>query len=942
MIPSLLAIKLRCPAVPKKHVTRPHLTRILNEGLDTDRYVTLVSAPAGFGKTTCISEWLAELESPNSWLSLEAADNDPVRFLQYFIAALQRISETTGIEIANALQSGQLPPFDVISTSLLNDILDWPECALVILDDFHVIQDRFILQVLEKLISNSPPTLHLVIITREDPPLPLARLRAHNLLTEIRAADLRFTQSEAGEFLNTVMGLRLTADDISNLEAHTEGWIVGIQLAGLSLRERDCPGSFISNLGGSHRFILSYLVEEVLNHQTDDTQQFLLQTSILERLHGDLCDTITGRSDSRLLLERLHNANLFLVPLDDKQEWYRYHRLFADLLRERQKTMHREQTIRLHQQASVWFSQEGMIDEAMQHALTAADFPAAINLLENHTTEMLIQGYASTVEGWMKAIPAQWDTHRPKSDLAFAWMYLFRGDYLNALPYIERLQIMDSSIQENTSLNAEWLALQAMLLNIQQKPEESLELATYALKIVPESDGDVRSLIAMALAGAYQQTDDYEHALQAYHKIIEYGRTGGNSVSEILGMSGLVQMALQHGRYHLAFKVASQGIEHVESRGIYSPINAALYGALGQVYFQWHDLDKVERLFQRAIHLSNLGGYSDAEIGNHLNHSRIFLMQGNTEMAAYEIQKATELMKSRPPAWVQEEVISQEIRVLLEQNRLEEAEKALGAMYSGLTIKKVGQDTGSWNITTIFEVTQGQDAEDEYSFLPKKITHPLGQLLVSTLRILLYRFRTTHERQIFERGIGLADYVITHTLQGNYLQAALEALLQRAQFHAEDGDDQTSLDDYRMALELAQPEGYISLFVEEGQPVAVSLNKLPQCQKHETVKYLQTILDAFGNSQSSDLQHNKRPGTFPTTSTQSPAAEKTALQIDPLTERELEVLRLIAEGLKYEEIGGRLFISLNTVRTYIKGIYSKLNVNNRSKVVSIAQRLKLI
>jgi LuxR family maltose regulon positive regulatory protein len=354
---SLLATKLYRPSIPPKRVQRPHLIQRLNEGLESGRQITLASAPAGFGKTTCISEWVNALDCPVTWLSLDAADDAPGCFLAYLGAALQKVDANLGRKIEGVLRSGQLPPSEIISTTLSNDIQELESRFLLVLDDFQVIQDRFILQVLEGLVANLPQPLHLVLLTREDPPLPLARLRANNQLTEIRAGDLRFANPEADRFLNEVMGLSLSQADIAVLEDKTEGWIVGLQLAGLSIRDRTDPSSFIAALSGSHRFILSYLTEQVLNQQTREIQSFLLQTSILNRLSGDLCNAVTGRTDGHSLLERLFNANLFLIPLDDEQRWYRYHHLFADLLRDLQNTRQKDETAELHQRASRWYAQ---------------------------------------------------------------------------------------------------------------------------------------------------------------------------------------------------------------------------------------------------------------------------------------------------------------------------------------------------------------------------------------------------------------------------------------------------------------------------------------------------------------------------------------------------------------------------------------------------------
>ncbi len=437
----LLGTKLRCPSITPGWVPRPHLTRLLNQGLGSGRQITLVSAPAGFGKTSCISEWVNSLNIPAAWLSLDAADDDPGQFFTYLIAALQNVDVGIGQEIEGILRAGQLPPGEIIYTTLINDILEYPGRFLLVMDDFQVIQDGFILQVMEKLVANLPQPVHLVLLTREDPSLPLARLRANNQLTEIRARDLRFSAAEAEHYLNQVMDLSLSQADTDALEERTQGWVAGLHLAGLSIRGRPDPSSYIAALSGSHRFIFSYLTEEVISRQPENIQQFLLQTSILDRLSSDLCNAVTGRSDSRSLLEHLYNANLFLDPLDEEQRWYRYHPLFADMLHDLLNARQEDSIPDLHRRASHWYAGEGMgeggtfVSQAIQHALKAGDYAMAVQLIESHAMDMLMQWHVKTVEGWMQSIPAEWCRQSPRANLTFAWMQLIHGNPAQAAPF---------------------------------------------------------------------------------------------------------------------------------------------------------------------------------------------------------------------------------------------------------------------------------------------------------------------------------------------------------------------------------------------------------------------------------------------------------------------------------------------------------------------------
>jgi LuxR family maltose regulon positive regulatory protein len=910
----LLATKLYRPPIPPKLVRRPRLVQRLNEGLELGRQITLISAPAGFGKSSCAAEWVSGLDLPVAWLSLDRLDDDPVRFFTYLVAALQQVDETLCQAVEKVLQSGQIPPIEIMSMTLGNELLSVPGRFVLILDDFQVIQDRFILEVLEKLVTNPPPPLHLVLLTREDPSLPLARLRANNQLTEIRAEDLRFTLSEAGRFLAEVIGLSLSPADVATLEDKTEGWIAGLQLAGFSVRGRADPSGFITGLSGSHRHILSYLTEEVLSQQPEEIQHFLLQTSILDRLTGDLCNAVTGRTDGRVLLERLFAANLFLIPLDDEQQWYRYHHLFADLLRNLQSAFEKAHVAGLHRRASRWYAQAGMASEAIQHALDAADYAMALHLIEPQATGMMVQGYAKTVQSWLNAIPPELRLHSPRTSMAFVWMHLMRGTFAQAAPYLEQLQAWFASPQPeeepDPSLKAEWLALQASLLVAQGKATEGLMLATQALEIAPAEDGVVRSLACNGLAGAHLQMGNYASAVEAYQAAILHSRAAADFVSEMLSSSLLAQMTIRHGQLHLAFETASQAIERVEHSEVVPPASAIVYGALGQVHYQWNQLEQARRHLLRAIQLCALGGYADGEIYCRALFARLLQAEGNLEASSQEIQEALELMQSEAPVWVRAEVVSQQVRLYCAQDRLAAAEVALKQ--------------------------QGFPFEDKLpisGFAPEQnITHEVGLLYNSALRVLLHQVQVERETTNLKRGIDLADRLIGGALAGQYIFAALETLLLRAQMVAVLGDHRASRADCARALELAEPEGFINIFVEEGLPIAEALAFL---HKHNLLgavqpAYVGNILAAFSRVQSQDSARGEQPAAdWP------PGNE-------PLSRRELEILRLIAEGCSNQEIAERLVLSLNTVKKHTSNIFTKLGVNSRTQAIARSHQLKLL
>ncbi len=905
-MPNILETKIRRPFLPARHILRANVLRRLNEGLDLGRQVSLISAPAGFGKTICAREWVEALDMPAAWLSLEHADDDPGRFFTYLIAALQTVNGNLGSEIEGILRAGQLPPLDVISTTLGNDILDLDQRFLLVLDDFQNIQDPFILRIFTELLENPPSPLHLVLLTREDPSLPLARLRANNQLTEIRASDLRFSSPETASFLKEVMGLSLSPKDVAALEKRTEGWAVGLHLAGLSIQDRKDPSAFIAHLSGSHRFILSYLTEEVVKQLPGHVQHFLLQTSILDQLNGSLCDAVTGRNDSTALLEHLYRANLFLTPLDDEGNWYRYHQLFADLLRDRQAAELQGDLTERHQRASAWYAAAGMVSQSIEHALAAVDYETVMHLIESHAMDMLMQWHVKTVDGWMNSIPKDWIAKSPRANLSLAWLKLMRGNPEQAAPYIGRLNELFANpllAKDDPALQARWLAIQSMLLNAQGKPKESLQLCQQAQEIAPKGDDQVLIMIDLGLANAYQQMDDYQQAAGIFQDLIHFGQRTGNTVSELLGVSALALLAIQHGQLHLAYELAIGSIERVERSGSLPPICMAIYGELAALHYQWGQLERANHYFQRAIQLGILSGYSDAELFYSVILSRLFQIQGDLEAAAREIQKAVELTRVQAAVVVREEVIAQRIRVALAQGDLEEAERVLqgygGPFTNGLSISEVRGQPGSPQMAVLY---------------------------VSALRILLHRARLERGCADLIPGITLAGGLIDLAFQHGYVPFAMELLLVRAQLHAVRGDAQAGQADIVRALELGQVEGYISLFVEAGASTASALSGLLEGKLPGTVRveYIQQILSAFQSSVSSAASERTRPESI------------------PLTEREKEVLRLMVEGNKYEEIAKKLVISLNTVRSHIKAIYGKFGVDNRTRAIEIGRQMRIL
>jgi LuxR family maltose regulon positive regulatory protein len=582
----LLRTKLYIPPFQQQQVPRPRLIERLDAGLE--RKLTLVSAPAGFGKTTLVSEWIAshrrdgprlerrsavaaagEREGATAapkqvaWLSLDEGDNDPTRFLTYLIAALQAASQAAaqaaepnlGNGALSALHTPQSPPTEAILTSLINELADLPDRIVLVLDDYQRIDDASpasapIHDALTFLLEHLPPPpagLHLVIATREDPPLPLARLRARGELTELRAAELRFTSSEAAEFLNQVMGLELSAEDIAALETRTEGWIAGLQLAALALQgtisthgRRDAT-RFIQSFTGSHRFVLDYLAEEVLKQQPESVQNFLLQTAILDRLTGSLCDAVTDRAvtdedNGRATLETLEHANLFIVPLDEERRWYRYHRLFADLLRQRLRQIQPEQLPILHIRAGEWFTRQGLSREAIKHSLAARDYQGAAELIRAIAVDIMQQGEHTTVAGWINALPEGLVKEQPYLCALHAWILQVTGQLetaksrlIDAENALDGLEYQDGEdVEAIHGLIHSRRAYHAFMIG---EMDQTIYHAHQALDQLPETAVLNRTQAALFLGIAYRHRGQLQAALDIYHEILPLTqRMGVNSL----------------------------------------------------------------------------------------------------------------------------------------------------------------------------------------------------------------------------------------------------------------------------------------------------------------------------------------------------------------------------------------------------------------------------
>lgn len=689
---NLIATKFHIPPKPFGLVDRLRLLNELQLGLEKNHKLTLISAPAGYGKSILVGSWIAYLQygiknsQPKiSWLSLEETDNQPNRFFNYFIGALRQINEFYCSDLFATLQSGQIPPIDILITELVNEMLTWESSHLLVLDDFHHIQDISILKVLTNLLTHQPPNFHLVLVTREDPPLPLARLRVRNQLTEIRAADLRFSEVEAAHLFQESLNLNLSERDIARLTERTEGWVAGLQLAGVSLRGHKNPRVFVQTLSGSHRFILDYLTEEALKTQPLDVHDFLLETSILPRLSGELCDEVTGRTDSSSLLKRLLTSNLFLIPLDDEGQWYRYHHLFAELL---QHKLRRERSARLqelHHRASLWYESQGNPGAAIEHSLQVADFERVVAMMKRHHWDLLNLGYGHTMEVWEKSIPDSLKKNCPQIYLSIIWGQMLRGDFSKMGPYLTLAQFglknLSTDSSEGHAALADMFVLQSTLAQVQGRFPEALELAEKARKLVLVDDKRIAGLISLAFGAVYRQLGMFEQSHEQLLQAIEFSNSIDDHTTAMVSMAHLSLMLWSLGRLRYLAEKAEYEILRTESvSGIAPLMIGAVHAVLGQVYYEWDRIEEALQSLSHGIHMAELSGHSASLVYGRINLARLHQGLGNLEAADQYLREAEKVLNNNAtPGWVRPDWLAQKVSLLVAQGNLLEAESVLNS-----------------------------------------------------------------------------------------------------------------------------------------------------------------------------------------------------------------------------------------------------------------------
>jgi LuxR family maltose regulon positive regulatory protein len=905
IVEQLLTTKLYMPQPRPELVRRPRLHQQLNEA--PHRKLTLISAPAGFGKTTLVSDWthslLAEQSETNentyriAWFSLDQGDNDPARFLGYLVAALRRIEEAEnpiGVSALTMLQSPQPLPVEDMLITLINDMSTISNRAILVLDDYHVIESAQIDGAITFLLEHLPPHMHIVIATRDDPRLPLARLRGRGQLTELRATDLRFTPNEAAEFLNQVMHLDLSSEDVAVLESRTEGWIAGLQLAAISMRGHHDTASFIQSFSGSHRFVLDYLIEEVLEQQSPDIQAFLLQTAILDRLTGPLCDALTGATDGHAMLETLERANLFVVPLDVERRWYRYHHLFADLLLQRLRQTQPDWELDLHFRACIWFEQQGFMDEAIEHALCAEDFDRAVSLMQHVAEDVWNRDEREKLRRWLDKLPEGLLFNNPQLNIFHAWSLFAAGQHDMA----ERsLQAIEQAVTGSSELSAAEIdqlhgriaVARAHLAVSQSNVPRVIEYAHQALDYLTEQDVIWNTSVTIALGDAYSLGGKLTEAYHARVATVAASEATGNVYMILMANLKLAITLRQLGEIQPIIEKRQPLLQLANETGMAHTVTmGCLMAVFGEALAEKNDLDEALHLATTGVALVEHGSSVVSQGWAYLCLVRILFSRGEMDAAEEIIRKFEKADREADvPAWLTSNIATWRVRIWLAQGKLQAA--------------------------TQWAAERGLDL-DVCPIYMRVLEY------VAWARVLLAEGRLDEVLHLLER---LAEDAEAWHISARLIEIMM---LQALAYQAKDDKDQamTALEN---ALTRAEPGGFIRTFVDEGPSMAQLL--LEAVARDIMPEYAQRLLAAFPASE---------PSQADAVSDRTPETEL----IEPLSEREIEVLHLIAEGLTNQEVASRLFLSSNTIKVHARNIYDKLGVNNRTQAVARARALGIL
>lgn len=901
---SLLSTKLYIPPARTNVIERPRLAKKLLSGIDRPGSFGLLSGPAGFGKTTLLSEFVTRYGQPVAWVSLDEGDNDYLRFWTYLITACQSVLEGVGEAALELLSTPQSLPDETVPTILINDFVIQTGSVVLVLDDYHEIQNQSIHNSLLFLLDHIPDNLYIVISTRIDPPWSLARYRARNRLVEIRAQDLRFSVEEATEFLNRTMGLDLSVEDVSALEERTEGWIAGLQLVALSIQGRVDIAAFVKAFTGSHVYVAEYLIEEVLQRQPESIQTFLLKTSMLKRMNAGLCEAVTGCQDGQVILQSLHRENVFVIPLDNEGKWFRYHHLFADLLHARlRQSLLVEEFAALQLRAADWHERNGFLLEAVNYALAAKDFKRAAELVKQAAHTLMFTGRVNILGDWLEALPEE--SFRAHPQLIF---YQFWIDVLqtkadlseDALREKEDLLKALPPSPENNRLRGELMSIICRAIALSGRTSEGIRLAKEALAYLPADDLASRARANSALASALDLEGQAEEAEPAYQDSYSQAIAAGDYrlAAHTLMAKGLIQ--IHYGYLHEAAETFQMIVDmnpawgdsakQVKSSTVFLPAGQGYIG-LGCVHLEWNELDMAESYLQRGMDLCRQGGLDGVFIGK-VRMSRLRQAKGDLAGALEEIRVPPQMQRVDTF-----NLVTRQIQIALAEEDVSHARRLAEPL-----IKMLNSVSASKPPIVFLEIIQSIIA---------RVYLASGEI---------------------EKALQAVEELYTAAEPGGRLGRLIEVHLLKALAYQKQNEESLPLqaiENLTHALELGELQGHILLFLEAG-PALIPLLKAVTDRRStpDGVKeYARVLLDTFEGLGKSA---NSRP-----TSVANDLVEQ-------LTPREIEVLELLALGDSNQDIADKLVITVRTVKKHTGNIYGKLNANSRIQAVTRAHELGLL
>jgi LuxR family maltose regulon positive regulatory protein len=941
----LLATKLILPPPGRNRVERPRLVYRLDDCLQPGCRLALLSAPAGFGKTTLVSAWISSIKSREvqpaplvAWLSLDHGDNDPVIFWSYLISALQTRREGLGNRSLSLLQSTQALDLEGSLAPLVNELNGIPNPFILILDDYHVIRNLAVHHSLAFFLEHVPLQFHLVVATRTDPPLQLALLRGRGQLVDLRLNDLRFSDEDAAAFLNSGMGLDLAEGAVRTLNQKAEGWAAGLQMAALSLREagsfqnRERVDDFIAAFSGSNRYILDYLIEEVLDRQPPEIQNFLLKTSILELLCAPLCDAMIENrewrnassqplsaphspfSSSQSILEYLEQTNLFLVPLDDERSWYRYHQLFAELLQKRLSQVDPKSLPELHQRAIQWYEGNGLIPQAVDHAFRKVDYPKAASLVSRVSEELWGRGEHVTLLGWIDALPEEEKRNYPHLWVWQVSMLISAGKLQEAercIPAIERyIGSASGDDSKGLLLAGKLYALRVYIASFYKDIPGVFKDARLALeKLDVESGAGDRCGVCLVLSNAYLTVGDFEAASQTLLEAIQAGKTAQRPYMVLTAVANLAIVFCLQGDLKRASPVCQEGLLLVRQNGLErAPMASELFIAWGFILCERRELDEAEENIRQGISLARERNYIWPLAWGYLALIRLLLARGDLAAAGEALREAGELADLHEiPVFYTGGISGLRVRVWIGLGELERARRYLQ----------------NRNICGDFDTFSPNQAE-----------------FLALARLYLVQGE-------LEASANLLDKILSRSESIHQTGWIIQALVLQALVYQAQGDLGRSLGSLERALELAELHGYLQTFVDESGPMARLLSEAVRRNIHPD--YAARLLEAFPvprgeRASGADIRPDKpalKPDAVGSGKGPGTRPDEDEL-VEPLTKREMEVLRLIAEGCSNKEIAQKLSISLRTVKFYATNIYSKLGASGRTQAAYKARELGLL